>query len=156
MPKSSKKALTHHKKVILSTPKAAEWMFCDFSPAPGKNPIQDWVDGLSEYAEEMFWSVLKSNRKVPIPLHWTQLRYLEGEAKEHRLWELRFTADKKKYRVIGIFSPDTRKRAILLIGCSHKQNVYDPPAAIETAITRKKMLENQEATAIERPIQTNR
>jgi hypothetical protein len=156
MKKSSKKALTHHKKMIISCPEPTEWMFCDFSPAPGKNPIQDWVDGLSEVGETMFWSLLKINRKIPIPLHWTQLRYLKGNAQKHRLWELRFTADDKKYRVIGIFSPDFKKRAILLIGCSHKQNVYDPPEAIETAITRKKMLEKQEATAIERPIPTDR
>ncbi len=129
-------------------------MFCDFSPSSGKNPIEDWVNGLSEYAESLFWSTLKTNKKVPIPIHWTQLRYLKGEAKKHHLWELRFTAD-KAYRVIGFFA-DARKRAILLIGCCHKQNVYTPPDAINTAINRKKLLEEGEATAIERQIPADR
>lgn len=130
-------------------------MFCDFSSSPGKNPIEDWVKSLSEYAESLFWSILKTNKKVPIPIHWTQLRTLKGEAKKHRLWELRFTADQKAYRVIGFFA-DTRKRAILLIGCFHKQNVYTPPDAIDTAIKRKKLLEEGKATAIERQIPTDR
>jgi hypothetical protein len=146
--------LTHHKKMITSPPQPTEWMFCDFSPAPGNNPIQDWVDDLSEEAEHGFWSVLKVNRKVAIPKHWTQLRYLKGKAKAHRLWELRFTADDRAHRIIGCFSDGVRMRAILLIGCTHKQNVYDPPEAIKTAITRKTSLEKLEATAIERKIPT--
>jgi hypothetical protein len=146
--------LTHHKKVIQSSPQPTEWMYCDFSSAPGENSIQDWVDGLSEEALLGFWSALKVNRKIAIPKHWTQLRYLKGEAKDHRLWELRFTADRKAHRVIGFFSDDVRMRAILLIGCFHKQNVYDPPDAIKTAIKRKKSLEKLEATAIERKVPT--
>lgn len=152
---SSKKSLTHHKKVINSLLGPADWTFCDYSTGAG-NPIKDWVAGLSEDAENTFWSVLKNNRKVQNPIHWTQLRYLQGDAKKHRLWELRFRADDKAYRVIGFFSEDRRKTAILLIGCFHKQTVYDPSDAIRTAITRKGHLEKGEATAIERPISTDR
>lgn len=154
MEKSSKNEVTHHKKVILSIPDDAEWMFCDFSTATG-NPIKDWVTGLSEDGENIFWSMLKINRRVQNPIHWTQLRYLKGEAKKHRLWELRFKADGKAYRVIGFFG-QKRKTAILLIGCFHKQNVYDPPDAINTAIIRKRSLEQGEATAIERKVPTDR
>ena len=132
----------------------AEWEFLDFT-AYGNNPIEDWVNGLSDYAESLFWSLLKVNKKIPIPNHWTQLRYLEGAAKEHRLWELRFTADGKAFRIIGLFSVEVRKRALLLLGCYHKQKIYEPPDAINTAIKRKKMLENDEAIAIERKIPTN-
>src|SRR5579862_1489489 len=115
MAKSSKKTLTDHKKVILSKPDHADWMFCDFSTGAG-NQIKDWVAGLSEYAESIFWSVLKINKIIENPIHWTQLRYLKGEAKKHRLWELRFKADDKAYRIIGFFG-QKRKTAILLIGC---------------------------------------
>jgi phage-related protein len=154
MAKSSKKSLTYHKKVIQSFPEPKEWTFCDYSTAMG-NPIDDWVAGLSEYAQNLFWSMLKNNRNVQNPRHWTQLRYLEGKAQRHRLWELRFKADGKAYRVMGFFA-NKRKTAVLLIGCFHKQNVYDPPAAIDTAITRKGHLEKGEATAIERPISIDR
>ncbi|HVA95533.1 MAG TPA: type II toxin-antitoxin system RelE/ParE family toxin [Candidatus Dormibacteraeota bacterium] len=152
---SSKKSLTHHKKVISYTLVPVEWTFCDYSTAAG-NPIENWVAGLSEDAENLFWSVLKNNRKVQNPIDWTQLRYLQGDAKKHRLWELRFKADDKAYRVIGFFSDDRRKTAILLMGCFHKQKVYDPPGAINTAITRKGKLEKGEAIAIERKIPTDR
>jgi hypothetical protein len=154
MGKSSKKSLTHHKKVISSILEPAGWAFFDYATA-ASNPIKDWVAGLSENAENLFWSVLKNNRKVQNPIHWTQLRYLKGKAKNHRLWELRFKADGKAYRLIGFFA-DKRKAAILLIGCFHKDSVYDPPDAIKTAIARKGHLEKGNATAIERQIPTDR
>jgi hypothetical protein len=154
MAKSSKKALTHHKKVIELQSVPVEWLFCDFSTAAG-NAIQDWLDNVSEDAENLFWSMLKNNRKVENPIHWTQLRYLKGEASKHRLWELRFKADGKAYRVVGFFGKK-RKTAILLVGCFHKQNVYHPPDCINTAIARKRLLEEGKATAIERKIPIDR
>ena len=153
MTKPSKKALTHHKKVIQSVPVPAEWMFCDFT-VPAGNPIEDWVSQLNEDAENYFWSILKANRTVQIPANWRDLRYLRGEPAKHRLWELRFRAD-KAYRIIGFFSETIRMRAILLIGCTHKQGVYDPHDALNTAITRKRLLEEGRATAHERQIPTD-
>jgi hypothetical protein len=152
---SSKKWLTHHKKVIKSPPEPENWRFFDFATG-SSNPISNWVSSLSEDGQSLFWSALKNNHKVQNPIRWTQLRYLQGEAKEHRLWELRFTADKKAHRVIGYFCDNMRMSAILLIGCTHKQNVYNPPDPIGTAIKRKKLLESGEATAHERQIPIDR
>jgi hypothetical protein len=154
MTKSRNKALTHHKKVILYVSEPAEWQFYDFAVGD-RNLIQEWLDGLSEDAENTFHSLLKSNIKVQNPINWTELRYLKGVAKEHRIWELRFHADGRAYRVLGFFG-ERRKSAILLIGCFHKQQVYDPPDAVKTSITRKRLLEDTKATAIERKTPTDR
>lgn len=143
--------LTYHKKVIPSGPK--EWRFWDFTL--GRNRIEEWFQELSEGAQETLTSLLKLNRKIESPANWTGLRYLKGDAKQHRIWELRFRADGREYRVLGYFGPG-RKEATLLIGCYHKQNVYDPPACIETAIENKKRLEEGTATHNERKIPLDR
>jgi len=138
--------LTHHKKVI-QLPPPNTWAYWDWVSLNGANPIEDWRKGLSEEAEKLFNNILKFNRKAPTQLQWIgrgRHFFLEGKGKEARIWELVFQdSDKVQYRILGVFWPKhAQKQVTFLLGCTHKDGVYDPPDWLETAIDRKKKLEN--------------
>jgi hypothetical protein len=141
--------LTNHIKVI-SFPSPAQWIFRDFVDS-GVNRIQDWYEGLSEEAQDQFDSLLKNTSKIPNHLQWGGFKFLKGEAKKERLWQLDFFADDKQFRVIGVFGLG-QKQAALILGCYHKGPVYTPRDAIETACKRAKALREGKAGTLERPI----
>lgn len=134
--------MRHHKKVIqFSEPQL--WTFWDFVYLSGSNPIGDWYACLSEGAQYLFDALLKDMRKTANHLDWGAFKgFLKGVAKNHKIWELGFLADGKQYRVFCIFSEG--KKVTLLVGCYHKQRVYTPANAIETAIKRSKLLAEEE------------
>lgn len=145
--------MTHNKEVIKSASEPTEWKFWDFTHSDN-NPIEDWYKTLSEDAQRLFQGLLKNNYKVENPIHWLGFkRYLKGELKGSGIWELEFFSG-VQYRVLGFFGP-RRKEATLLIGCYHKQKIYEPPNALKTALKRKEMLEEGIATYRERKIRTD-
>jgi hypothetical protein len=151
MTKSIKKSLTDHKNVILSVI-PSQWRFFDFGYTKGQSAIHDWYLGLSEHAQYLFDGLWRINRDVQMPNQWTGWRrYMKGQLKKEKVWELGFKSENVPHRILGIFGPD-RKTAILLIGYTHKGNTYDPPAALETCVKRKRLLEGTKAYAIERQI----
>jgi hypothetical protein len=143
--------LTYHKKLIEF--ESGSWKFFDFEYLNDSDPIQDWYDeDLSEEAQDLFDDLLKDNQKTANHLDWIGWkRYLKGVAKEERIWELQFVADKRQYRILGKFG-FVRKQAILLCGCYHKQGNYTPTGAIETACGRSKALTKGEGKLRERPV----
>lgn len=157
---SRKKSLTHPKKVI-PFPCADFWTFWDFAlPGSDISPVEKWRRSLGEEAEKSFSSLLKLNRTSPTSLQWVgrgKHFFLEGKSKEARIWELCFRdADNVQYRILGIFWPKHKeKQATLLIGCTHKDKIYDPPNCLQTAIDRKKLLVNGLAIIHERKIRTD-
>jgi hypothetical protein len=133
--------LPNHKKVIpfrkgSSTEPEPLWRFCDFAEN-GKNVIEPWYQGLEEFGQDIFDSLLKQNAKTPLPIHWGCCKVLQGESKAEGIWEWRFFSDNKQQRVLGVFGT-RRKEAIFLIGCSHKDDIYTPPKCIEIARRRAK------------------
>jgi hypothetical protein len=56
------------------------------------------------------------------------------------LGEIRWKCDGKQHRVIG-HSWKNPNGYLLLIGCTHKQRIYDPPDAIRTADKRRRGLQ---------------
>jgi hypothetical protein len=153
MKQSSKKRLTHHKNVILlSVPK--RWRFFDFGYTKDNSEIQKWYLTLSERAQFLFDDLLRNNRDVELPIHWTGFRhFMQGNLKKEKIRELGFKSENVPHRVLGIFGTK-RKTAVLLIGYTHKSNVYDPPGALETSVRRKRLLEETKADAIERQIRS--
>ena len=146
--------MQHHKKVI-QFPAPPIWTFWDFIYPNGSNPIKDWYSGgdygLSDEGRYMFDALLKNMRRTENHLNWGGFRgFLKGAAKSERIWEIGFQAEGKQYRVFSVFGG--RKQVILLVGCYHKQRVYTPADAIETAIKRSKLLAEKGATINERPI----
>jgi hypothetical protein len=151
---SRRKSLTHNKKVIICTPEPTEWRFWDYKEN-GNNQIEIWYDGLSEDAQNMFDSLLKSNRKVKNVVHWIGFRkFLKGILEGSKIWELGFYSA-VQHRVLAYCGPE-RMQATLLIGCFHKQGVYDPPDTFATALKRKSKLITGVGEHHERTIKTDR
>jgi hypothetical protein len=147
--------LTYNIKVIqLASP--GLWTFLDFVYENGTNPIADWYrDDLSEDAQLLFNKVLKDCQKTERHKDWIAFkRFLSGKLREDKIWELEFAADKRRYRILGVFGP-LRKQATLLIGCYHKMGNYTPTNALETASKRAKLLARKEATCCERKIRSD-
>ncbi|HEV2422606.1 MAG TPA: hypothetical protein VGS59_12920 [Candidatus Acidoferrales bacterium] len=125
--------MTHHKKVIvLKKPKTELWRFFDFTYANGNKPIDDWHNTLSDYGKQFLSNLLKNYSKIELPIHWEKVKFLRGSMVG--IWEIRFD-DGVQQRLLGIF--DGAKRAVFLIGCSHKGGNYTPTDALETG--RKRM-----------------
>src|SRR5579863_9024034 len=116
------------------------WAFHDYTER-GQNPIESWYrDDLSDAGRFGFDALLKDRAKTANHLEWG-LKPLKGEARKLHIWEVKFVADGRQYRVLGIFRPG--KQAVLLIGCYHKGKVYTPPNALDTAVERAKALRDK-------------
>lgn len=115
------------------------------------NRIQTWYqEELSPEGQENFEALLKNTSKIENHLQWGGFKLLKGEPRRERIWQLDFIADKKQYRLLGVFRPG--RQAVLVVGCYHKGKVYTPKDAIETACKRAKALREGRATIVERPI----
>ena len=129
-----------------------EWTFWDFVFFGGSNPIEEWYQSLSEEGMFRFDSLLKTNGKTALPNNWVGSKFLRGKPAKYRIWELRFFADGRQYRVLGNFG-EGRRQAVLLLGCYHQGRVYKPTDALEQAVKRAKMLAEKGATVYERPVE---
>lgn len=58
--------------------------------------------------------------------------------------ELRWTAERVEHRIFGYFKGTFC--FVMLVGCTHKQRVYDPPSAFETMKDRRGKLDKGEAS----------
>jgi hypothetical protein len=131
-----------------------EWTFYDWVQGDA-TPIEAWVQELSDEAREKLNSLLKINRKVQNFVNWVGFkRFMRGELKKEKIFELEFYADKRAYRLL-MMSGEKRKHAIILIGCYHKQKVYKPHDALNTAHKHAKALKAGKATTHERKIEEN-
>jgi hypothetical protein len=144
--------LQNHIKVI-SFPQPVLWSFFDYVEG-GANRIEEWFRLLSQEGKDNFEALLKNTRKIENHLQWGGFKYLKGKAKEERLWQLDFRADKRQYRLLGVFG-STRKQTVLILGCYHKGDVYTPKEALDTACKRAKALREERATISERKIKND-
>ena len=144
--------MQNHKNVILF-PSPALWTILDFVEGE-RDVIDDWYADLSEAAQFTFNSLLKNHRKIDSILNWTGFKFLKGKPKEERVWQLDFIADKRQYRLLGVFG-DGRKRAVLLLGCYHKGDNYTPQDALETARKRAKAVREGKARVRERSFKSD-
>ena len=118
--------MTYNKKVI-QLRASSIWTFSDFVYLSGSNVIEAWYDTESEEVQNLFNALLKNIYKTENHLSWMGWRgYLKGEAKQRHIWEIGFKAEKRQYRILGIFDHKKRKHAILLVGCYHKGKIYSP------------------------------
>jgi len=141
--------------VIYFPVSVVDWRFWDFVFLNDSNPIEDWRVALSDEGKLNFNAVLKNIRNIENPIHWTPLkRFLKGKYVKYRIWELEFKADGRQYRVLGNFGKE-RKQAVLLVGCYHKNRVYTPPDALDTAFDRGRWLTEGRAKLRERQIRTD-
>ncbi len=135
---------------MIEFPEPERWSFRDYVEV-GVDRIEEWYEGLSREAKDGFDALLKNTRKIPNHLQWGGFKFLKGEPKNERLWQLDFIAEKKQYRLIGVFGIG-KKQAALILGCYHKGPVYTPKDAIHTACKRAKALREERAETYERQI----
>lgn len=129
------------------------WSFHDYVEG-GKNRVEDWyMNTLSDEGRFMFNSVLKNASTTKNHREWGGFKPLKGDPKKHAIWEIKFTADRRAYRIMGVF--DGQKKAVLLLGCFHKQRVYTPTGAIEIVCERARQLQKREAQTSERKIKSD-
>ena len=114
----------------------SHWRFFDYA-----EDIETWYDGLSEEGQNIFDGILKVNSKTDLPLRWVACEMLQGACKDQGIWEWRFRADNTQSRLLGVFGEELRKTAIFLIGCTHKQKIYQPHDCLESAIKRAKSIQ---------------
>lgn len=115
------------------------WRFATYVAASGKREIQETIDRYDDYAMQAF------SRQVAHLAHATKDKWHEPFAKKLQgngaLYEIRYKANNSATRALGFFGPTEKTFTITLI-CNHKQNVYKPPDAIETARKRAKQVED--------------
>jgi len=148
--------LTHNKKVI---PFLVEerWTFWEY-----QNAIEEWG---SEDALDMLNAMLKNLAKIERFSDWKGQgfrKFLTG--RKEKVFELGFRADNRECRILCVFPADiavqcwptppksTRKRVVMLVGCYHKQNVYMPAEALDTADKRVRFLREGNGRLYERQI----
>lgn len=143
--------MSNNKKVI-PFPRSKIWTFFDWVDLDGSNPIERWLEKQSDEVGWLFNSTLKEAQKRSNPHEWTcKLRFLKGKYAQEHLWEVKFIAESKQYRILGRF--DGAMVAILLCGCFHKGSVYSPEEALDTAMKRSKALARGKADRHERKIE---
>lgn len=144
--------MTNHKKVI-EFPKRSPlkiWDFYDFGYwGSANNPIQTWYDTeISSRAQLAFESLLKNNEKIESPLNWSGVeKQMQGKLKGHQVWQWVIRGE-VQYRILGSFNG--QKRAVFLMGYHHKGDIYTPSNALDTALERKKLLDQGRCKLYER------
>jgi hypothetical protein len=116
------------------------WTFKQFRSASGRDAIADWRKGLSPARRavlDIFMDRIAKMKAWPTGIC-DPIRGYSG------YWELRWTAEKVEHRIFGYYAGQLS--FAMLIGCTHKGKVYDPPSAFETMQDRKSKITNKEGS----------
>lgn len=118
------------------------WTFKTYVSPTGRNDVQSTVDKLDEgVLQHLLTRIRYLANTDKIDWHEPQAKKLAG-VKD--VYEIRFQANKIQWRPLGYFGPGKNEFTILL-WASHKQNIYTPAEAIDTASKRKRHIEDGEA-----------
>jgi hypothetical protein len=103
--------------------------------ANGEGVITDWLSTESD-ARARFHVRIGNMRKVP-KTDWTKKQFRKLK-KADGIAEIKWEAGNKQWRALG-FEKDGY--FLMLIGCTHKGDVYVPASCIQTAMRLKKEVE---------------
>jgi hypothetical protein len=123
------------------------WRFLDYISPAGTNKIQEWYDGLPDDAQAEFdvtLRLLAGQREWRLARQ--EFKMLSGKQKQ--LGEMRFSSNNVQYRPIGMFQPG--RIFVILIGCSKKGTRYTPDDALDTAVKRRRDVDQGKAGTVER------
>ena len=115
---------------------------CYCSPA-GRNKIADWYNDLAadQAAADAF--LIRMQRKEFST--WVDNDDYTPRMSPYEFGELKWKAGQKQHRLFGFFSSGNW---YALMGCTHKQRVYDPADAKDTAKKRMKQIERGEVQTV--------
>jgi hypothetical protein len=120
----------------------AEWRFWAYLSPAGRDPIRDWrkKDLEKQQCTDMD-ALIRIWRKQ------AQWDSRDFKPLGTGLSEFRFKSCKTQLRLVGFYWPAKNPADLtingnytFLIGCSHKQQIYEPPSALATAAERMELL----------------
>jgi hypothetical protein len=124
----------------------SEWrtpIRCYVSAAGGRNKIADWygnLPGQERSDTDEFLKFMRKTRDWQMPHYRPHLRDGSG------LGELRWFSGSKQHRLLGFFMGGCW---YAVVGCTHKQQIYNPANALDTAKKYKKQIERGEVRTVE-------
>ena len=112
------------------------WRFNTFVGSSGRHDVQADIDRLDETGLAHLRAQVKYLSATASLKDWSepQAKKLKGY---EGLYEVRFKAHRTAKRAVGFFGPGAGEFTILIL-CNHKDNVYKPVNAFDTAATRRK------------------
>ena len=117
------------------------WRFNTFVSASGRHDVQADIDRLDETGLAYLQAQVKRLSGAASMKDWSepQAKKLKGY---EDLYEVRFKAHRTAMRAVGFFGPSDGEFTILIL-CNHKDNVYKPANALDTAAARRKLFAQQ-------------
>ncbi|WP_345539698.1 type II toxin-antitoxin system RelE/ParE family toxin [Variovorax defluvii] len=113
--------------------------------AHGRREVQDIIDRYGDDDREAF------ARAVAHLAQSSRDKWDEPHAKKLKgkpfLYEVRYRANRCATRALGFFGPNEETFTITLI-CTHKQNIYAPPDAINSAEARAKLVKDGTSSTV--------
>lgn len=127
------------------------WKLTEFEfPASGRGAIEDWRKG---FPQGPFKASLDTFLKTMVKLEqWGPPQFEPMTGRLAGFHELRWKAGRIQHRIIGELKGN---EFVMLVGCTHKDNVYNPPNSLDTALVRAKQLSNGEAKTREYKVLAN-
>ena len=121
------------------------WHFETYVSPSGRDDVQQTIDRYGEYDKTAF------SRAVAHLAASDKEQWNEPQAKklknESPLFEIRYKAHRCATRALGYFRKGGESFVIVLI-CTHKQNVYKPHDAFKTARSRVQQIDDGTAKTI--------
>jgi hypothetical protein len=125
------------------------WKFKEFVSSGGRPQILEWREEMSFAVRAIFDDRIDTLAKLPrADWQFPEFSLLRGKEGRQGLSEIRWFAEDKQWRVIGFFGPG-KMEYTMLISCTHKQKRYNPDNCLETAIKRKRAIEQGERSTTE-------
>lgn len=121
------------------------WRFNTYLSPTGRSDVQDAIDRYDDYGREYLHRQV-AYLAVTGTADWTMPRALKLKGVKD-LYEIRYKANRQQARALGFFGPNTGEFTITLI-CTHKDNVYKPPNAFQTATDRANSVKSGRASVI--------
>lgn len=115
------------------------WKLQQYVTSGGRGAIEDWYKKLPPGARADCDTFLKLMVKLKSWEKMPAFKLLGGG-----LSELRWKSGGVQYRILGHRLRE--HEFLMLIGCTHKQKIYDPPDAFQTAKRRLKEISKKEAS----------
>lgn len=121
------------------------WRFSTYVLPSGRNDVQDTIDRYDDYSRAAFERAV-AHLSVSARNQWQEPQAKKLKGKDG-LYEIRYKADRCATRALGFFDESATTFIITLI-CTHKNNVYKPASAFETAQKRSKQIVDGVAHAV--------
>ena len=129
------------------------WLLYQYVSPMDRKAIDDWrkrdlVIGGPRADLDTFLKNLVKKREWVYPL----IDSLKGE-RYRGLSELRWKSGRTPHRIFGYQLGEFEY--LMLVGCTHNKRKYNPPDAMETAVRRRKEIEQRRATFCEYQLVTD-